>query len=289
MQNKNSLLTVALAIVCVFSLSLAFVSFQNFRKMELSFNEKKARLVKENLDLKDRIDSLQATVSKKSDSLDVFEKENQTLTSQLAHVRSEYRKILETYANQINTLRKKRVTLKKRISTLEKVSLVDYIKNSLAAQEDSNIRKVLTDALNKIELIKEGKSVNLEPIVVTKKEEPFPPQPAPPGEEISQTGQAAQPRAEEAAPITATAAPKAGRRGIILSLDRQNNLIVVNLGRRDEMKEGDRISVLKEGRQIAGAEIMSVRYRIAAAFVDDIKYGYTINEIKENDRVIAAE
>jgi hypothetical protein len=58
-QGKNPLVEVAVAIVCVFLIILALSSFRNSKKMELEFNEKKATLVKENLDLKDRLDSLQ--------------------------------------------------------------------------------------------------------------------------------------------------------------------------------------------------------------------------------------
>jgi hypothetical protein len=55
------------------------------------------------------------------------------------------------------------------------------------------------------------------------------------------------------------------------------------------VKEGDRCAVLKGESQIGRARIMAARYRIAAAFIDDIQYKNSIKDIKEGDRVVMIE
>ncbi|MDD5174101.1 MAG: hypothetical protein PHV48_04680, partial [Candidatus Omnitrophica bacterium] len=119
---------------------------------------------------------------------------------------------------------------------------------------NENIRMVLDDSLRKIELIKEGKAVNLEPIVV---------------------------KDDNALQSALLDQENAQKKGEVLSLDKKSSLVVINLGRKEGVKEGDRLRIFKDADQIAGGEVISVRYRISAAVIDDIRYKSTIDDIKE--------
>jgi hypothetical protein len=258
MQDKNRLIGVALIAVCAFSIVIAISSFRSLKKMELEFNEKKATLVKENLELKDRIDSIQQMVAQKTEAAGVFDKEKKIIENQLKSLKDENEKLIFGTNEHIDTLKRKNAILKKRVASLENSPIVQRIKEAIQVEDNDNVKEVLADAVNKIEMVMAGKSVSLEPIVVTK---------------IQQTGAVSSVTAE-------------GKTGVILSIDKKTNLIVINLGRKDDVKEGDRCKIFKNDLEIARAQIINIRYRISAAFVDDIKYKYTINDIGENQKVI---
>ena len=263
MQNKSTLFSAILITVCVFLLVITISTFRSLKKMELEFNEKKATLVKEGLELKDKLNSLQEDFNKKAASVGVIEKEKKELESQIDQIKEEQGKIISSYTQELDALKKKNEFLKKSISALERSPLITRIRAAIMKEDNEDIKKLLQNTLDKIELIKSGKSVNLEPIVVTKKE-------------------------DSAAAEYATMKPE-GREGAIISLDPKNNLMVINLGTKDNLKEGNRCKILRDGQEIAQAEILSVRYRIAAAFIDDIQYRYTINDIKEGYKVVVTE
>jgi len=273
MQNKNTLINAALITVSVFAVIIAFSSFRHLKRMEFEFNEKKAVIVKENLDLKDRIDSIQELVNQKIESIGILEKEKKSFEDEVSLIKKENDKIIESYVKQLDTIKKKNVTLKRKVTQLEKSPIITRIKDMIEKEDNENIKKVLADTLNKVELIKAGKSVNLEPIIVTKKETPL-------VQDIErsteETGVNAQP-------------PAPGKEGVVLSVDKKNNLVVINLGHKDNIKEGDRIKILKDGREIARAEVLSIRYRIAAAFVDYLGPRCTISDISEGCKVLVIE
>ena len=268
MQDKSRLIGVVLIAVCAFSIVIAASSFRSLKKMELEFNEKKATLVKENLELKDRIDSIQQMVAQKTESAGILDKEKKIIEDQLQSLKDENEKLISSSTGQIETLKKKNAILKKRIVTLENSPIVQRIKEAIQVEDNDSVKAVLADAVNKMEMIGAGKSVSLEPIVVTKirQESPSAPDKKPTG---------------AASPATAE-----GKTGVILSVDKKSNLIVINLGRKDDVKEGDRCKIFKKDREIAGAQIINIRYRISAAFIDDIKYKYTINDIAENQKAV---
>lgn len=267
MQDKQRLIGVALIAACVFCIVLAFSSFRNLKKMELEFNEKKATLVKENLELKDRIDSIQQIVSQKTESTGILEKEKKDLEDQLKTLKEENDKVMASTKEEVDTLRKKNAVLKKRIATLENSPIVQRLKEAMQVEDNENVRNVLQDAMNKIDMIKAGKTVSLEPIVVTKQSQETSP--------FAQASQAATPSLQAAT-----------KTGVVLSVDKKNNLIAINLGSKDDVKDNDRCTIFKADKPIAHAQIINVRYRIAAAFIDDIEYKYTINDIQENYKVM---
>jgi hypothetical protein len=55
--------------------------------------------------------------------------------------------------------------------------------------------------------------------------------------------------------------------GKILAVDKQNDLVVVNLGAINNLKNGDRLSIYRGDSFIANAELVKVQNRISAAMI----------------------
>lgn len=269
MQTKNNLIVIILSVVTVGSLVFALASFQRVKRGESELSEKKAVLVKENLDLKDRVTAIQDMLDKKTATLDGFESEKQKLQYQVEYLKKENNKIMDSFAQRMNAANKKKEVLKKRIATLEKGSIITSLKNALAREQNVSIKKIIENALNNIELASAGKPVTLQSITITKS---------------SQSQAVATSDTQQDVPTDDSEI-----KGAILSLDKKNNLMVIDLGRKDNVQTGYRCKILKDGKEIAQAEIISLRYRIAAAFIDDITYKYTIDDIKEGYEVLVEE
>ena len=279
MQSKNTLLVPLLVTVSIFSVIFATSVFNHLKKTELDFNEKKGELIKENLDLKDRLESLQEVLRQRTAEVAGFEEKKKTLEVTIAELKAENEKLQLEYT-QLNTsynkliiekkalemesedLKEKFSLLSKRVEELEKSPLVQKIKETAQKESNSEIKKVLEMALHNIELIQSGKPVELSPIVVV-------------GKDATQPTRAAE---------AFKAAQKSGR---IVSVDSKNNLVVINLGRDNDVKEGDGCSVLGENtEELAQGEVISVRFDIAAVFIRQITYQNTMSNIREGLKVI---
>jgi len=240
--------------------------------MEVEFNAQKVALDKENLDLKIQINSIQDVVNQKMGSINAIEKEKKKMEAQIAALKNENKILSMSLSRQLDAINRKNTILKKRIATLENLSLVQRIKQAIGKEDNDSVKIVLEDMLKKVELAREGKSntpqmPDAEPQAVVDSVERNSPQ--------MSMGENAETVKE--------------KKGAVLSLDRKNNLIVVNFGRKDGVREGDRYKICRDEKEIAQAEVMGVRYRISAAFIDDIKYKYNINDIKEGDIVVMME
>jgi hypothetical protein len=55
--------------------------------------------------------------------------------------------------------------------------------------------------------------------------------------------------------------------GKVLAIDKQNDLIVINLGSMNSLKSGDKLSVYRGDSFIANAELVKVQDRISAAMI----------------------
>lgn len=258
-------MTAVLIIVTLSCVAFAISSLKKIKNAESEFQGKKATLIKDNLDLKEKLSSLQEMVNTKTTSMNAFEEEKKTLQIQLNQLKAENDQLLSLYSKQLEEGVKKNANLKNKINAFENSPLLQRIKEAMAKEKDDKIKKILEEAMNNIELAQTGKAVELEPIVVTKKTAT-----ATPSSQAQQAAVFVQP--EE-------------KKGVILSFDHQNSLIVVNLGAKDNIKEGDYLRVYIGEQEVARAEVMSVRYRVAAAFIDDVNYRYTINDIKEGYKV----
>ena len=295
MQNKNTLLVFVLLAVSTLCIFLALSSWRRLKNMELEFNEKKATLIRDNLDLKDRIQSLEEMVSKRSDDLVVLEKEKAELEASLKTLREENEKLSndykelkltyttltskkEDFSRQLEELEEKNRYLSGRITELENSPLVQRIREALPGEQNEKVKKVLADALHNVELIQQGKPVDLGPIVVTGKDNTE--------EEKMPNVLSTQDLPKKTAPALANSAGNTGR---VISVDAKNSLLVIDLGTEDGILPGDRCVVLKDEKVVASAEIISVRYKISAAFVDDVRYKNALTDIKEGDRVFMSK
>lgn len=65
--------------------------------------------------------------------------------------------------------------------------------------------------------------------------------------------------------------------GKVLAVDKQNDLIVVNLGSANNLKNGDRLSIYRGDNFIANAELVKVQDRLSAAMIlPDAKQNFEV-------------
>jgi hypothetical protein len=67
--------------------------------------------------------------------------------------------------------------------------------------------------------------------------------------------------------------------GKVLAVDKQNDLIVINLGSVNNLKSGDRLSIYRGDSFIANAELVKVQNKISAAMIlpgDSLTKGVTV-------------
>jgi hypothetical protein len=83
--------------------------------------------------------------------------------------------------------------------------------------------------------------------------------------------------------------PSARKTGKVLSVDAKDNLLVIDLGRQDDVKQGNRCIILKDEKEMASGEVISVRYNVSAVFVDDLKFNNKISNIKEGNTALIKE
>lgn len=255
----------ALVSATVFSIFISVSLYQKTKAGEDKFNKEKAALIKEGMDLQDRIDGLSKELKEKAASVAVIESEKKAAVDNMKTLETEVKKSAKMYQLKIDTLKKSNDMLNKQLERIKNIPLTEMLKDALENENNENIKKLIENTIAKIDMIRQGKVVNLEPIVVT-----------------NQAGAAAPAEtAQETGP--------AGLAGKILSVDKKNNLIVISLGRSNNVKEGQRCLIYKGSNEAASAEIITTRYKISAAFVDDVKYGYTINDVKEGEKVSISE
>lgn len=68
---------------------------------------------------------------------------------------------------------------------------------------------------------------------------------------------------------SAGAAVDFGKQARIISVDRDNNFVVVNLGQAHELKTGDTLNVYRDGQQVGSVQVIQTRERIAACDIKD--------------------
>jgi len=268
MENRNTFFIAILISVCIFCIALGIFLFRHVKKIEFDFNEKEAALITENMDLQDRIEKVQETIKEKTKEINTLKKEKEKLSGRVQSAEEENEKLSKAHAERVGKLEEERELLHREIKTLKEMPITGLIRKAIAVEEDENIKKVLERTLRNMELVKSGNFIGLEPIVVTEEG----------GIEGFEGPKAAM-----------TALHHKKRTGKILSIDKRNNLIVISLGTGNEIEEGRRLIILKSGEEIASAEIINSRYKISAAFIDDIKYGYTINDIREGYKVLVSK
>ena len=263
MENKNTIFVAMSISICIFCIFFTVFLFRRVKSVEFEFNKKEASLIKETMDMRDFIEGLEETVRKKTKEISAVKAEKEKIFEKIKSIEKETEKIQKLYTEQTEKLKKEGEALQAEIKTLKEISLADVIRKTLDAEKDANIKKVLERTLHNIELIRSGNFVDLEPIVVSEK--------------------------IEEGSVETSAEPVSLLRknvGEILSIDRDNNLVVINLGAEDKVEEGQQVSILKDGEEIASGEIIGTRYKISAALIDNVQYRYTLSDIKRGSKVL---
>lgn len=267
MYSRKTLLGTILLSVAIFSIILAGSLYRYLKKVESDFKSKEAALVKENIDLEDELGGMREEIMRKAATLTLLEEENQ--------------KLKYKYSVEFEALKEENMVLAERVAQLEERPLIEHLRDAVNTERNRKVRKFLEKVLYNIVLVKSGRNVELEPIVVATKDEEVAREPMKTGKRITEAKMKPDPEEIERQPYF----PE-GKKGKIISVDRRFNLIVINLGRNDNVKEDDRCVVLKDGKVIAGARIINLRYRVSAAFVDEMESGYNIRKIIEGYEVL---
>jgi len=267
MKGKNTLLLMILVLASIASMVFVYFLYQHSQKIESEFNEEKAGLIQERLDLEDRIESIQEIIDQKTETLAVLEKQKKTIENELGVLKEETKRQIEAYSEELEILKAENATLDKRLAALEKKPLLQRMKESLQKERDEDVKEILKKALANIDLVHSGGSIELEPIVVGSKTK----------QQVSESVPFFQPK-ETVKNV-----------GKIHSFDKTYKLVVINLGRRDQIRGSERCLILKEGKEIAKGEVISIRYRISAVFIDEITEGYTFDNMDETCEVLVLE
>lgn len=271
MENRSRLFTIVLGLLCAISIISALFMFGQVRKVETEYVDKEAEFIRENMDMSDRLDKLKNTIGEKTAEIRKIEEKSEKLEKRIVSIAEEKDKLEKLYENQIYVLEGEKKELQNKVTALNKVSLIELIRKAKDAEENESVRKLMGRTLQSIESIRSGKIVDLEPIVISESTA------LPDNKKIAMVEEIAVP------------APPPSSLGEVLSVDKKNNLIVVNFGTQNRISEGQRLLILNDGEEIASAEIISARYKISAAFIDDIRYKHTIGEIKSGFSVQVAK
>lgn len=266
--GKKTLVTVSV-VVCVISFFIFARSFANLKSKEIEIDRYKTSLIKDNLALKDQLDAIQDAFNRRSQAITLLEEETKEFADKIESLRKENDSILVSFRGQLDTLKKKNAILRRKVDDLENSPILKRIRDAARFEEDAEIKKALDDAASKIEAIQSGAV----PAPVTS-------EPAAEGIEKQ------EPSVQKSAPIPAVNKEETLLNGTVLSVNKENNLLVISLGTKDGVSEGDHLKVLKKGREIASAEVIGIRYRISAAIVDDIDSKYKITDIKKGDPIV---
>ncbi len=242
--------------VCVFCALAAIIMFSHIKGSERAFGDKNAALVRERTELKIQFDSLSEDFDKNKFYTDNLEKEKKSIEDAFARVEKEYNELKGQNAKKLYLLKHENMVIRKKIEAFQKISAVELIKQIVSRESDRNIKNILSDTLAKMEAAKNGRYIPLDPIVL------------------------AAPTADK--PET----PYGSKQGKIVSVDKKNCLIVVNMGRAQEVEDGRRCRIVDDHGEIAAGTIIRARHKISAAFIDTFSPRRTIEDVKEDARVV---
>jgi hypothetical protein len=258
MHDKEKLPAIVLAILCVV-LALATISlFRYTGRITSDFKNKETGFIAKTKEYKSQLESLQSTIDDKIAALASAENRTKDMEREIASLKEESEKIRGEFDGERRKFEKRSLEMKKKLDSFEEGAIENIIRQALANEKNESIKKVLTDSLARVELIRSSGAVDLEPIVVTKK------------------GTAAQGIGEDGAPRNIT----------VVALDKKNRLIAINAGRNDKIKEGDRLIVMRDGKELVSAQVVAVRYRVATAFVDQNRHNFSMKDIREGDEIV---
>ena len=262
MPNKSNMPAITLGIICLILAIAVFSLFQYSNLINKTLKRRQDEFSAKLSEYKRSIESLQAAVDEKVRAIAEAEDKVNAVERQMGLIKEENEKAYSTLNSQRKILLRKHSELVKRMEKFEKASLESLITETLEKEANRDIKMVLADALAKVELMRAGKPVGLEPIVVTK----------PAGAEAEREA------------VSASGEPNF----MIVALDRKNRLIAINGGRKDNIATGDTVAIVKSGKEIGSAEVVAVRYRASSAFVGSLRQGYSMKDVEEGTEVAVA-
>lgn len=263
MDIKAKIPLIAFSAAGVVCLLFAFSSCERTKKMDSDFNERKAILIKENLDLKDKADSLDVLLKQKLAETSTVEERIKALKGELAALKKKYEQLSSDFA-QLNNKHDSLVSEKESLS----VKIEEVRKENASLQKDlSDYKKLpveekIKEALGKGSDVKVSSAVDLSKISVKK-----------------ESGVTSSPVLKQLAlPLEAE----------VVTVDPKNNLVIIELGRKDKIKAGDKCVILRDNQEIASGEVMSVQFKVSAVFINKLSYKRVITDIEIGDRALVS-
>jgi len=263
MKYTISLFSIVLILVSILCIGVSWSMYNQLKRKELEFGKEKALMIKEKLDIEDSLIVLQQTIKQNNTVISSLEKENIFLTSNVKQLEEETEKTVSVFTEQLEKLQQENTILAKESEALKKNPIIQRILTTLQGDKTQLVQQALENLLQNLEAIKAGRLVNLAPI------------------DIIETSAATALQTSPSIPP--------GKRGEILSVDEKYTLIIINLGRRNQITTGDRCLIVKSGQEIATSEIISVRYRVAAAVIDGLNTGFSLNDVQKGCSVVVKE
>lgn len=248
-NTRNDLPKLLLIVMAIVTMTVVLFAFLYVRMLKFDFDEKKAGLVKEIGALKEEAEGLRASMDEKSRAVAAIEDEKRAVERELESVKAGNEELRKELTGRLAALERKRKALKKHIARLEKGDPLGALKDAIDRSSNGDIRKILQDAARRVEAVEQGKPVDLEPIVV-------------------------------GTPETT---------GAVVTADRKNCLVVVNLGKKNGVEPGDRVKIYDCDGEIASAEVLSARFMLAAAYVDQFSKGKSIRNLKEGLKAVVTK
>jgi len=269
MNDKTRFLMAILIAVSLFLAVLVVSIYGNLKKTELAFNERKATLIKENLDLKDSNKTLEDAMNQKKEAFTLLEEQRKVVEEKLANFEKEKEAVKKEFEEELISLKKENSLLATRVKELEDKTLEEKIQEAIQKEDNDSLKKFLAKVVYNIEVIKKGGNIELEPIVVTETEQ----ESAGSSETVLKQ------------PLKQSSALSQPKKGKIISVDQKYSLVVFDIGRKDGVEKGKQCAILKDDKEIAQAEVISTRHNVSAAFVYETAYGTDIRDIKIGDGV----
>ncbi len=257
--NDKPFIMKVLIIACAFMLILLFSVFNHTKSVETKYKRERSEFIKEKMSLKDELDSLKSELKMNGEKIDSLKADKASISEELAQVKKSIVELETATSLEKESLIKSNEQLKKSGGAFQGYTTAQIIKEVSARETNENIKKFLADVALKLDMIMEGKVVALEPIVVTETE----------NREAN----------KEADKIEA-------KQGEIISFDKKTGLIVINIGREDNVREGQKLTIYNNQDAICTASVIRLRYQISAAVIETYRVKHSISDVREGLRVV---
>jgi len=276
MYNRSIFLGAIIVSASIFCIILGVTFLFHLKNIEKEFEEEKAALTRSNHEANKQIGSAREAIIQNEKTLAVLEGKKNILESKVKFLKEDNEKLQKPYLEEIQRLKEESTPLAERIAELENQPLLNRIKKAIKAEDSKDMREILEKAAYNLEYAGSMQILEETPIDATGS-----------GAEILFADDTKKNETEIiTSSISELNMPKMAR---VLLLDKKHNIAVINLGRRDNIKEGQVCVFLKDEEDIASSKIISMRYNMAACFIDELAYGSTVKDIEKGDRALVLE